>query len=99
MNEKHSLTARSRESPISPDKFITPRAVADLLGLAKTDAVLAWIHTGKLRAVDLSAGTGRPRWKVRESDLAEFLKSREAAPPAVAKRDRRKRLEGVTKYF
>jgi excisionase family DNA binding protein len=68
--------------------FFTPRDVADQLGLTKTDTVLTWIHTGELPAVNVSAGAGRPTWRIDPADLERFLAGRRAAP---AKKTRRHR--------
>jgi hypothetical protein len=40
------------------------------------DRVLHFIKTGKLRAVNLSEGHERPRWKVSPDDKAAFLAGR-----------------------
>ena len=39
------------------------------VGLAN---VLAWIHSGALRAMNTSKGLQRPRYRIRRQDLAEF---------------------------
>lgn len=80
--------------------YLSPRGVADRLGLAKTDTVLAWIASGELAAVNVGTGTGRPTWRIAAADLAAFLQRRQAVPalkPGPA--PRRKRRKGVTQYF
>lgn len=79
---------------------LSPRDVADRLGLKKTDTVLAWIASGQLRAANIAANTsGRPLWCIVEADAAEFLAGRFNAPAAPAPPRRRRRAGGATKYF
>ncbi len=51
------------------DRLLTPDDAAIAL-LVKSSTVREWLRTGKLKGVKM----GR-LWRVRESDLAEFLKS------------------------
>ena len=48
--------------------------VADRLEAAEA-TVRQWIETGALRAIDIGKG-----WRISDTDLAQFLKSRETAP-------------------
>ncbi|HEX3152825.1 MAG TPA: helix-turn-helix domain-containing protein [Gemmataceae bacterium] len=80
--------------------YLSPRAVADRLGLKKTATVLAWIRAGHLLASNVGAGSDRPTWRIAASDLDAFLERRRAVPAAKpAPTTKRKRPEGVTKYF
>jgi hypothetical protein len=81
-----------------PDAYLSPRAVADRLGLAKTDAVLAWIHTGELRAINVSAGPGRPTWRIAPEDLELFLAGRRTRP-ATPRARRRKKFADVIQFY
>lgn len=61
---------------------LTPREVARRFGISP-DKVLAWIHSGELRAVDASsAASSRPRYFVDEAELANFEKRRSTNPRA-----------------
>ena len=83
------------------DPFLTVDNVRQQLGFSKSDPVLKLIQSGELRAVNVSAGTGRASWRIRESDLAKFLESRQTSPQAKpAKRPlKAKAVTSVTKYF
>jgi hypothetical protein len=83
------------------DSYLTPRSIADRLKLAKTDAVLAWIHSGQLAATNIGTDpTGRPTWRIAPGDLAAFLEGRRAVPrDKPARRSRRKQLPEPTSYF
>jgi len=66
------------------------REVSERLAV-KPDVVLAWIRRGELRALDVSQARGlKPRWRILPGDLASFLASRMATPPAPPVRRRRK---------
>jgi len=72
---------------LATDEYLKPPEIAKLLRVGG-DSVLAWIHSGELRAVDSTMGRGqRPRWRIHRADLAAFL-TRRAASPA-PKRSRR----------
>lgn len=51
--------------------------------------VLTWIKAGKLKAIDVSEGTGRKhRWRILPEALAEFEAARTAIPTPRAPRRR-----------
>lgn len=54
--------------------------------------ILAWIHNGELKAINVGVGLGKkkPRWRVTEEAITEFelLRASQAPPPP---RKRRKR--------
>lgn len=54
------------------ERYQTPPMVARTLGVT-VGKVLEWVRSGKLRAVNLSEGSSRPRWKISPSDLEAFL--------------------------
>ncbi|MBX3420530.1 MAG: hypothetical protein KF752_03135 [Pirellulaceae bacterium] len=56
-------------------QYQSPPEIAKQLRVS-CDRVLHWINTGKLKAVNLSEGHERPRWKVSPDDLSCFLKTR-----------------------
>jgi excisionase family DNA binding protein len=59
---------------------LTPPQLARLWGISP-DKVLAFIHAGELRAVNLATRrSGRPRYRIDQADVAEFERRREATP-------------------
>jgi len=73
------------------------KQVAAMLGI-RTHGVLAMIHNGQLRAVDVSIQPGgRPHWRILADDLEGFLLTR-TRQPAAPRRRRRKPLN-VKAYF
>jgi len=69
------------------DRFLTPPAIAKILGVA-ADKVGALIASGELKAVNLSLGSARPRWKVAPADLQAFLDGRSNQPKVTRKAKR-----------
>ena len=57
--------------------LMTAKEVAERLQV-KSDRVRGWIRSGQLRGIDLSSnpGTGKPRFRVSQSDLEQFLTNR-----------------------
>lgn len=72
-------------------KWRTPPDIAADLG-CKPESVIGWIRRGELDAVDVSSrpGSGRPRFRVSEEALQEFLARRSVQPPP--KRSVRRKL-------
>lgn len=64
--------------------------VADRYGVS-LHTVLAWIHRGELRAVNVSRkpGAKRPSWRITAGALGQFELARTPGPPAPARRRRR----------
>lgn len=56
------------------DRYQTVQEVADRLEVAEA-TVRQWIKSGALRAIDIGKG-----WRISDTDLAQFLTSRETAP-------------------
>jgi hypothetical protein len=55
--------------------------------------ILAWIHSGQLRAVNVAANlSGRPRWVVLPDALVEFERRRAGGPPPKPQRRRRRQV-------
>lgn len=81
-----------------PVSALSVREVAELLGI-RQHSVLALIHKGELRAVNVSVeSAGKPRWRILREDLDAFLlrRTHQAAPP----RRRRRRARSIpNKYF
>ena len=78
----------------------TPPAIAKMLGV-KTDKIHTWIYRGDLKAHNLAESTtGRPRWKILDEDLQEFLRGRQNVKPATAPtRYRRRKPKQIKQYF
>ena len=56
------------------DRYQTVQEVAERLEVAEA-TVRQWIRSGALRAIDIGKG-----WRISDTDLAQFLKTRETAP-------------------
>ncbi len=56
------------------DRYQTVQDIAQRLAVAEA-TVRHWIRSGDLRAIDIGKG-----WRVSDTDLAQFLKTRETAP-------------------
>lgn len=65
--------------------FLTPPEVAKRLRVRR-DKVLDWIRRGELRAINVSDGGKRPRYRITPTDLERFLRSREASPQSPVKK-------------
>ena len=66
------------------NEFLTPPQVAKRLRVS-CEKVIGWLLAGELRGCDLaSKDSRRPRYRISESDLAEFLKRRSASVPPAA---------------
>jgi hypothetical protein len=62
--------------------------------------VLGWIASGQLNAINISAGTERPRYLIDRADIQAFEQARATVvpPPKPAPR-RRRSAAGVKEYF
>ncbi len=77
---------------------LTVKNVATSLGI-RQHGVLSFIHSGELRAVDVSLTQGgRPRWRILPDDLDSFLLRRTHQTKTTPRR-RRRRTTNVKKYF
>jgi excisionase family DNA binding protein len=56
------------------DRYQTVQEVADRLEVSQA-TVRQWIKSGALRAIDIGKG-----WRIADTDLAAFLKTRETTP-------------------
>ena len=80
---------------------LTPPEVAKRLGIS-AEKVVGFLLAGELIGVNLaSQGSTRPRYRISEHHLAEFLERRAASvKPAVSVvRRRRKATPGMREYF
>jgi len=84
---------------VADRRFLTPPQIAERFGVS-ADKVLAWIHSGELRAVNVAEQLGgqRPRWRVSIADLLAFEERRAAVPPP-ARMQRRKQPAEVIEFF
>jgi excisionase family DNA binding protein len=81
--------------------FLTVRTVSSLLGHVKTASVLRLIHSGQLKAVNVSAGR-RPTWRIPVAEFEAFVIRRSGPPtngPAGPSRRRPWTPSEVTQYF
>lgn len=64
-----------------PLSYLTPAEVAARY-CVKDDAVLGWIKSGELRAIDVARSRTRklPRWRISPTDLELFEEARAAKP-------------------
>ncbi|MFH5805545.1 hypothetical protein [Alienimonas sp. DA493] len=73
-------------------RLYDPAPGARLIGLKNTSALRKMLRTGEIAGIDVSSnpGKGRPRWKVRGSELIAWLERRTHRPtPAPSKQQRR----------
>ncbi|MFH1924153.1 MAG: helix-turn-helix domain-containing protein [Planctomycetota bacterium] len=85
-------------APATASPMLTPRQVAESRAVP-VDVVYAWIRSGQLLAVDVSASPGgRPRWRIAPADLEVFTANRTNRPTPKPVR-RRKAGPAVTEYF
>lgn len=78
----------------------TPPQVAKLL-LVKPGKVVGWIDSGELEAFNVAnAGSKRPRWRITQEALDDFLRRRASRPasPKPARR-RQRRTPDVIEFF
>ena len=56
-------------------KLLTPKGLVEL-GIGSTEHVLGLIHSGDIKASNVSRSSTRPRWVITEADLQAFLDAR-----------------------
>lgn len=88
---------------LTPDKRLTIDEISQQLGV-DPDTPRAWIATGQLAAVNVckSPGGRKPRWRVRQSDLDDFLAkraNRQPTAPQATARPRRAAKPPVREWF
>ena len=54
---------------------LTPKDITEQVGVG-IEPVLAWIHSGQLKASNVSNSPNRPRWRIAKTDLQDFLDRR-----------------------
>jgi len=75
---------------------LTVADVAEKVGTSES-IILAHIHAGRLVAVNIGLGSQRPRWRLTQEAVTNFLESR--AAPRPEPRRRRKATVGVIEFF
>jgi len=78
-----------------PNEFLTPPEVARLLR-CRESRILADIRSGRLRAINLSDGV-RPRYRVSQQALDDYLLSRTVSPETRPER-RQRRESQIPRY-
>ena len=63
--------------------------------------VLAWIHSGELKAVNVGVAPGKkkPRWRITQQALDNFETLRGTTPPQPITRRRKRSDHGVTQFY
>lgn len=97
-DERTATAANRKRGSDRPPGNATTSQVAQQLGVDQ-GKVLDWIHSGQLVAINVATNSGgRPRWRVSQESLAEFLTRRKSqAPPGT--RPRRKTKSDVTEFY
>ena len=84
--------------PKPPREWFTPPEIAAVIGI-RPEAVISRIRSGELLAVDFARpGSRRPRFRVRRSDLDDFLRRRSVCPEPPARPRPRRDDPAVTQY-
>ncbi len=79
--------------------MLTPPQIAKRLNVSP-DKVRSWIAKGELNATNVATGkTGRPRYRVSETDLADFQKKRQPSKPSPKPPRRQKKEPHVIEFF
>lgn len=76
--------------------MFTVAAVASHLQISD-ESVLALIRSGRLRGVNVGLGVCRPRWRVSQEAINEFVAARGSQPKPMTRR--RKQSVDVVDYF
>ena len=91
------MTRTTTKRPPVIGRYMTPRQVADILGVNCTK-VGHFIDSGELSAINVAAKrNGRPRWKISPESLKQFEASRSNSKPAPLRHVRREKVPAV--YF
>lgn len=87
-----------------PSTYITPIEYAERIGI-DPQKVRNWIESGLLRAVNISNGKVKPRWKISPEAITDFEESRSerTQKPTKSKQKRKrkqsKRFPKVEEFF
>ncbi len=92
------VTAPDPDPTLAISRTMTPPQVARILQV-KSDTVRTWIRSGELRGFNVAAPSAqRPRFRVRDEDLQEFMERRELKPAQKSRR-RARRSAPSGRYF
>ena len=88
---------------IDGEDWLTVSQVAAGVHVSR-DTVERWIHTGLVRAVDVSCGNSglrrRPCWRVSSASIESFLEGRMNLPPMPQARHRRQsKKPGIVEFI
>ena len=78
--------------------FLTTSVVAKRLAVS-TDQIVALIHAGHLRAINVAARSGKPRWRISTEAIDAFVAARTTTPPMPQTRRRKRRDPAVIEFF
>lgn len=81
-----------------PNSYLTTSQAAELLGI-DANKVTRWINSGQLTAINIAQSiSGRPRWRISQEELDQFLIRRQSSPPPQVRR-RRRNQAGVIQFY
>jgi len=76
-----------------------PREVAEIFRVSE-EKVLRWIASGELVAFNVAASTsGRPRWRITQEALDDFIRTRSATPPPQKPTRRKRQRAEVQQWY
>ena len=80
--------------------YLSVSAIADALAV-KQQTVLGWIKAGDLAACNVgrTATARKPRWRISQAALDQFLAGRQTQRPQPATRRRKKDSADVIQFF
>ena len=79
-------------------KYYPVKAVAEMM-IVDDGKVRGFIQRGELVAINVAhVADGRPRWRISEAALNDFLQRRQSRPPAPIVKRPRKSLPEVEKF-
>ena len=79
--------------------YLSPPQVAERLGVS-AEKVIGWLLAGELRGANLAARVnGRPRYRISEGDLIDFLESRSAEVAAGSSRRSNRKVATTSRRF
>lgn len=76
------------ETLTQPGRMLTAEDAAEHYQVHRRK-VWQWINSGKLKAINIAKGTGRPTWRIPPDSLPEFDRSRQNVEEQSYRRRRR----------
>ena len=80
-----------------PQTHLVPKEICEMLAIG-IEPVLNWIHSGQLKAANVSNSSTRPRWRIAKSDLEAFLDARSNQQKASTKPAKRRTQKPRREY-